>query len=46
MPQDRSRERNKTNKGRHSRENKRKMGMKEDVWAIACWWIINTHIDG
>jgi len=32
---DRRRERNKTNKGQHSRENKRKMGMEEDAWTIA-----------
>jgi len=36
MTQDRTAERNKTNKGEHSRENKRKMvkKRKEDAWII------------
>ena len=32
---ERSTERNKTNKGQHSRENKRKMAWKEDEWTSA-----------
>jgi hypothetical protein len=31
-PQDRSTERNKTHKGEHSRENKRKMARDENTW--------------
>jgi len=35
MPQDRSTERNKKNVGQHSGENKRKMALEEDAWAVA-----------
>jgi hypothetical protein len=35
MPQDRSTDRNKTNKGEHRRENKKKIVRKEDVWTVA-----------
>jgi len=34
-PQDRSTERNKTNKGQHSRDNKRKMVREKNTWTIA-----------
>jgi hypothetical protein len=35
MPEDRSTERNKINKGQQSRENNRKMAREEDTWTIA-----------
>jgi hypothetical protein len=34
MPQDRITKRNKTNKGQHGREDKRKMKRKENTWTI------------
>jgi len=35
MPEDRSTDRNKKNKGHHGGENKRKMAREEDAWTIA-----------